>query len=104
MTNQQTTKINKHNVIAIATQDLRLASLLYDFVYPALYKDEIDDLPNEIRYHPGNIMDRPEDVGQKLIQEEFNTKTKPHLDNLIKILEGVTKGGGITFEEAINEL
>ncbi|MCH7518598.1 MAG: hypothetical protein IH964_06175 [Candidatus Dadabacteria bacterium] len=105
MPGNKPTKINKDDVIAIATQDLRLASLLYDYVCPALYKNEIDDLPNEVRYHPGNIMDRPDDIGQKLIQEEFDSTTMPHLNNLVKILESITKGGEkITFEEALNTL
>lgn len=93
MVDNKPSQINKDDVIAIATQDLRLAALLYDYVYPAQHMGvEKEDHPSEIIYNPGRIMDTPDDIGNKLIHENYNKNMGPLLTKLVGNLSDIQSG------------
>jgi RNAse (barnase) inhibitor barstar len=76
------TSIKKNEVVALATRDLKLASLLYDYVYPVDIIKREDNLPESIIYHPIKVFNSPDDPANEEIRSTFNK----NIDPLFKIL------------------
>lgn len=83
-------KIDKDHVIAIATKDLKLASLLYDYIYRADVLEKEEDPPPDIIYHPDKIFARPGDQGNRIIHAKYNELIKPLIDTLAGKPENVS--------------